>query len=154
MSQAQYISPTGFDQLKKELLDRKTIFRKEIAEKIGDAKELGDLSENFEYHDAKDQQSANETRILELEDMMHNLVVVNSKKGGVHVSIGSTIMVKLTDGSEKQFQIVGASEADPISGKISNESPLGNKLIGLSEGESVEIETPSGITTYTVSKIL
>lgn len=154
MSQTQYVSPEGFDKLKQELIDRKTTVRKLIAEKIGDAKELGDLSENFEYHDAKDEQSANESRILELENLMHNLIIVNSHKGGAQISVGSTFSVKLSNDQEKTFQIVGASEADPLSGKISNESPIGNKFLGLAEGDEIVMDTQKGPITYKIVKIM
>lgn len=152
-NQKQYVSSEGLEKLKEELYHRKTTLRKEIAEKIGDAKELGDLSENFEYHDAKDQQGANETRVLELEDMLHNLEVVDGQTGGDTINVGIKFSVKLNDGTTKTFEIVGASEADPMNGKISNESPLGNKFIGLKVGESAEFETPTGLMTYTVEDI-
>ncbi len=149
----QYVSTEGLEKLKEELNYRKTILRKEIAEKIGDAKELGDLSENFEYHDAKDQQGANESRIIELENLMHNLIIVDSQTGVDTIAVGSQFKTALADGTVKKFEIVGASEADPINGKISNESPLGNKFLGLKVGEIAEIQTPGGTVTYKVVSI-
>ena len=148
----QYISPKGLEELKEELQQRKTVLRREIAEKIGQAKELGDLSENFEYHDAKQIQGENETRILQIENMLRNLVVIEKKTGATCVSIGASFTVEL-NGEEKKFQIVGASEADPLSGKISNESPLGNKFLGACVGDAVEMETPGGTMTYKITSI-
>lgn len=151
-NQTQYISPQGLEDLKAELQERKTKIRREIADKIGQAKELGDLSENFEYHDAKQLQAENESRIIHVEDMLRHVVVVEKKTGETCVSIGTGFVVDI-DGQEKTFYIVGASEADPLSGKISNESPLGNKFLGACVGDSIEMETPSGTMTYTVKSI-
>lgn len=149
----QYVSTEGLEKLKEELNYRKTVLRKEIAEKIGDAKELGDLSENFEYHDAKDQQGANESRVLELENLMHNLIVIDSQTGVDTIAVGSQFNVEVSDGTTRSFEIVGASEADPMNGKISNESPLGNRFLGLKVGESAEFETPSGVIKYKIISI-
>ena len=148
----QYISPEGLEQLKEELQHRKTTLRREIADKIGQAKELGDLSENFEYHDAKNVQGQNESRVIEIENMLRNIVVIEKKTGATCVAIGTGFTVDI-NGAEKTFYIVGASEADPLSGKISNESPLGNKFLGACVGDSVEMETPAGTMTYTVKSI-
>jgi len=151
-NKTQYISPEGLEELKEELQERKTKTRREIAEKIGQAKELGDLSENFEYHDAKQVQAENESRIIHIEDMLRHVVVVEKKTGATCVSIGTGFTVEI-GGQEKTFFIVGASEADPLSGKISNESPLGNKFLGACVGDKIEMETPGGTMTYTVKSI-
>ena len=148
----QYISPEGLAELKAELQERKTVTRREIADKIGQAKELGDLSENFEYHDAKNLQGENESRIIHIENLLRNIVVIEKKTGATCVSIGTGFKVEV-NGTTKTFYIVGASEADPLSGKISNESPLGNKFLGSCVGDKVDMETPSGVMTYTVKSI-
>lgn len=148
----QYISPDGLEELKAELHERKTKIRREIAEKISQAKELGDLSENFEYHDAKNVQGQNESRIIEIENLLRNIVVIEKKTGATCISIGTGFTVDI-DGHEKKFYIVGASEADPLSGKISNESPLGNKFLGACVGDKIEMETPGGTMIYTVKSI-
>src|SRR3989338_6999649 len=106
MSQAVYVSAEALEELKHELHHRKMVTRREIAARIEAAKELGDLSENFEYHEAKEQQGANESRIIELEDMIRNAVVVEKKTGG-SIALGSTFHVKV-GGMEKAFQLVGA----------------------------------------------
>jgi transcription elongation factor GreA len=148
----QYISPEGLKEIKEELQERKTVTRREIAEKIGQAKELGDLSENFEYHDAKNVQGENESRIIQIENMLREIVVVEKQTGATCVAIGTGFTVEIA-GAEKTFEIVGASEADPLSGKISNESPLGSKFLGACIGDKVEMETPSGTMTYTLKSL-
>ncbi|MBT4857338.1 transcription elongation factor GreA [Candidatus Uhrbacteria bacterium] len=152
MNDLQYISPQGLADLKVEVQERKTKTRREIADKIGQAKELGDLSENFEYHDAKQLQADNESRIIVIENLLRNVVVVEKKTGATCVAIGTGFTVSIGD-AEKTFEIVGASEADPLSGKISNESPLGNKFLGSCIGDKVEMETPGGVMTYEVKAI-
>lgn len=147
-----FISPEGLEELRKELEHRKSVMRREIAEKIASAKELGDLSENFEYHEAKDQQTQNETRILELEELCQTATVVSASTGNTSITVGSTFTV-LFDGKERTFHLVGSSEADPMAGRISNESPLGQAFLGHRAGEIVEVVVPSGTQTYTVLTI-
>ena len=151
MSQAVYVSAEALEELKHELHHRKMVTRREIAARIEAAKELGDLSENFEYHEAKEQQGANESRIIELEDMIRNAVVVEKKTGG-SIALGSTFHVKV-GGMEKAFQLVGATEADPLGGKISNESPIGQAFLGKNPGDIVEVDVPSGKVSYEVLRI-
>lgn len=152
-NEKHYISQAGLDKLKEEYEYRKNTLRKEISEAIGVAKEQGDLSENFEYQDAKERQGDNEVRIANLETMIRNAVIVESQSGGTSVSLGTTFQVQLDDGSEKTFEMVGSTEADPLSGKISNESPLGNAFLGKEVGEAVEVEVPSGKKQYKIISI-
>ncbi|MBU4315048.1 transcription elongation factor GreA [Patescibacteria group bacterium] len=152
MSQPQYLSTDGLAKIHEELHERKTIIRQQLSEQIGSAKELGDLSENFEYHDAKERQGQNETRILELEDTIRNAVIVESKTGGNKINLGTKFKVSI-GGIEKIFEIVGATESDPMNGKISNESPLGNGFIGLCVGDTSKIKTPGGEMEYKVISI-
>ena len=152
MSNAQYLSQSALEDIKKELKIRKTINRKELAEQIGSAKELGDLSENFEYHDAKERQGQNESRIIEIEDIIRNAVIVDSKTGESSISLGVRFVAE-ANSKERAFEIVGASESDPMSGKISNESPLGNAFLGLSIGDVAKLETPAGLIEYKVISI-
>ena len=147
-----YISKEGLAKLEEELADRKTRQRKDIAERISSAKELGDLSENFEYHDAKEAQGTNEMRIVQLETMIKEAEVVAQTSGTDTVELGTTFVATL-NGVEKVFELVGSSEADPLAGKISNESPIGRAFHGRRVGESVEVETPSGKIAYTVLRI-
>lgn len=148
----QIISQEGYDKLKDELTFLTTIKRKEIAERIEHAKELGDLSENAEYSEAKDAQALNEGRVLELTNTLKNVTVVQYEDAKDQVSMGSKVTVK-SDDKEKQYTIVSFNEADPLNGKISNESPLGVAFLNKKKGESVEVETPRGILKYKILKI-
>ncbi len=148
MSQNTYISASGLQALNDELVNRVKVQRVEIAQKIGDAKEMGDLSENFAYHEAKEQQAQNETRIAVLGDMIANAVVVLEKRGG-NIGLGSTFTVTSPLG-QKVYEIVGENEANPMSGKISNVSPLGSAFMGKGIGDVVEAEVPSGIMRYEI----
>ena len=147
-----FISAEKLEEIKAEWETRKTITRREIAERIAAAKELGDLSENFEYHEAKDAQGMNEARISQIRQMLSEAVVVEQKTGAQSISLGCSFTVKLGD-LEKKFELVGASEASPLQGKISNESPLGNAFLGKKVGDKVEVEVPSGAVVYEILRI-
>lgn len=147
-----YISADGLAKLEAEFEKRKKETRREIADRIESAKELGDLSENFEYHEAKEQQALNESRIMELESMIRDVVLVEQKTGGHEVSLGATFVVEM-DGVQKTFEMVGSNEANPLEGKISNESPLGQAFLGRGVGEEVEVEVPSGTMAYKIIEI-
>src|SRR3989338_8159181 len=112
-----YLSKVGLETLNTELRQRKTVVRAEIADRIASAKELGDLSENFEYHEAKESQAQNEMRILELENMVKDTVMVEQQSGGNTIELGTTFVVE-TEGGERKFEIVGSNESDPVGGKI------------------------------------
>ena len=147
-----YISQAGLEELKIEYQKRKTTTRKEIAERISVAKELGDLSENFEYHEAKEQQGLNEANIIELGAKINDAVIIKVSSGKDIIDIGTTFVVEL-NGQEKTFELVGSTEANPMEGRISNESPLGQAFIGHKTGESVEVELPVGVKQYKIKKI-
>ncbi len=147
----QIISPEGYNKLKEELENLSTVKRREIAERIEAAKELGDLSENAEYADAKEAQAFNEGRIGEIFNLLKNLKVVESKGSGA-VGMGSKITV-VSDGRERQFEIVSFNEADPLVGKISNESPIGEAFLNRQAGEKVKVVTPKGEVEYKILKI-
>ncbi len=149
---AQYVSPEFLAKLQAELKDLKTVKRRELANRIEIAKSLGDLSENAEYHEAKDALGFVEGRILEIEDLLKNAVIVEPEAGASNVRVGTTVTVS-TNGKEKEFTIVGSNEAEPLSGKISNESPIGQSLLGTKVGDEVEVQTPSGVTVYEVVRI-
>lgn len=149
----QYFSPEGLEKLKKELQERKGEIRTEITRKILAAKELGDLSENAEYIEAKETQSFNEGRIVELEDIIKNGVIINPGQKVEVVVVGSTVRVKSTTHAEQKFTIVGAAESNPTQGFISNESPLGVAFIGRKKSEEVEVKTPGGIVKYKILEI-
>jgi transcription elongation factor GreA len=153
MTNTHYISPEGLQKLKDELEGRKAVLRKEISEKISVAKEQGDLSENFEYSNAKEMQAMNETRIIELEEMMKDAVMIHGSAGGSSITMGARFTVKLPTGAEKEFTVVGSTETDPMAGKISNESPLGKAFLGRSVGESVEMEAGGSKMIYKILSI-
>lgn len=147
-----YVTKEGLAKLKSELKELKTNKRKEIAWRIQEAKELGDLSENAEYGEAKDEQAFIEGRIIELENIMKNVEVIPEKSTGDIVQVGSTVTFA-TDQGEKQYTIVGSNEANPLKGLISNESPLGQAFIGHKLGDKVKVVLPSGQFTYKIVKI-
>lgn len=151
MPPEQIITQAGYDKLKEEHDFLSTVKRKEIAERIERAKELGDLSENAEYSEAKDAQALNEGRILELLATLKNVTIVNKEPGG-QVAMGSVVFAK-ADNKERQFTIVSFNEADPINGLISNESPLGMGFLGKKKGDIVEVETPRGKVIYKITKV-
>jgi transcription elongation factor GreA len=149
MKKAYQITAQGRTELEKELAELKGR-RSEIADKISEARDYGDLSENAEYDSAREEQGVVETRIAEIEDILMNAEEITSKRGG-KVQLGSK--VELKNGKTVTYTIVGPVEADPISGKISNESPIGLALMGKKEGERVMISTPRGDMTYKVLSI-
>jgi transcription elongation factor GreA len=149
----QIITQEGYNKLKEEHDFLSATRRKEIAERIERAKELGDLSENAEYSEAKDAQALNEGRILELSAILKNVTIVNKVSDSDHIVMGSTVIAKI-DGKDKEYTIVSFNEADPLNGLISNESPLGVAFIGRRKGESVEVETPRGVMHYKIVKVV
>lgn len=143
------------EKIENEIEYLKTVRRKEVAERIKVALGYGDLSENSEYDEAKNEQAYVEERIAKLEMMARNAKVIDEKDlNHDMVNVGSTVVVKdLDSGDEDEYTIVGSAEADPLSGKISNESPVGAGLIGLKVGDITEIEIPDGIIKYKVCAI-
>ncbi len=148
----QIITKEGHSKLKEEFEYLTKTKRQEIAKRIQTAKDLGDLSENAEYHDAKDAYAFNEGRISELNTILKNVTVVANSKSKKTVAMGSTITVKL-DGKTKTFQIVSFNESDPLDGKISNESPLGLAFLDKKKGDKVVVNTPRGEKEYKIMKI-
>lgn len=149
---SSYISEEGLEELKERLHALKTEKRKEIAERLEHAKTLGDLSENAEYQETKEEQSLVESQIAELEDTLRDTVLIHKGSQTDKVTIGSTVVVQSRHG-EETYTIVGSEEASPTEGKISNESPLGKAFLGKRVGDAADVKTPSGTTTYTVRKI-
>jgi len=148
----QYFSPEGLEKLKKELEDRKGEIRADITRRILAAKELGDLSENAEYAEAKESQSFNEGRVVELEEIIKEAKVISANGKHDIVAVGSTVKSKSLHGEHK-FTIVGPAESDPTQGFISNESPLGQAFIGRKKGEEIEVKTPGGVVKYKILEI-
>lgn len=152
MANAQFITKKGYENLKKELDFLKTVERRRISSKIQEAKELGDLSENAEYSEAKDEQAANEKKIVEIEMVLKDLKVIRKNDHNHYIDIGSTVKVKTPKG-EILFTIVGSEEANPREGRISNLSPIGHAILGKKVGEKVNVEVPSGQITYEIIAI-
>ena len=148
----QIISKEGHDKLKKELDYLLTVKRFEISKKIEIAKEFGDLSENAEYHEAKEAQAFNEGKIAELSSLLKNITVVDKSNSGEKVSIGSKITVSINE-QTKEYVIVSFNESDPVAGKISNESPLGIAFLNKKKGDNVIVKTPNGEMKYKILKI-
>ncbi|MBI4118455.1 MAG: transcription elongation factor GreA [Parcubacteria group bacterium] len=142
MEDKNYLTKEKYEELEKELLELKTVRRKEIAEKLEYAKSLGDLSENSEYQEARESQNATEERIAVLENLLKSAEIVSTHAGDT-IGIGSTISIR-KNGSEQTFTLVGAEEANIREGKISNRSPLGDALLGKKKGDVVVYEAPSG----------
>ncbi len=145
----QIISQEGYDKLKKELDDRLGPKRMEIASRIESAKELGDLSENAEYAEAKDEQAFNDGRIAELMALLKNVTVVGTNGDKHKIGMGSKITA-VTDGKTREFTIVSFNEANPTEGKISNESPLGVAFLGKKKGDKIAVNTPRGTVVYEI----
>ena len=148
----EYVSEEGLDKLKKELHELKTQKRQEIASRLEHAKTLGDLSENAEYQETKEEQNQVEGHIAELEERLRNILLIAKDHATDRVSVGSTVRVSSPHG-EETYQIVGSEEADPSTGKISNESPMGKALLGSKTGDEVEVRTPGGVTAYEIIEI-
>ena len=153
MKKQFHLTQEGIDELKAEL-EQLIARRVDVAEAIKTAREQGDLSENAEYHAAKDEQQTMEGRISEIEYILANVEVIAKPKGSKgKVQLGSSVELKSHAGKAKMFQVVGTVEADPLNGKISDESPIGKALMGKSIGEEVEITTPAETTVYKVTSI-
>jgi transcription elongation factor GreA len=147
-----YLSKDGLEKLRAELEEMTNVRRPEIADRIHDAKEHGDLTENAEYEDAKNEQAFVEGRIQTLEALIKNAVLIDENHSTDHVQIGSTVSVESEDGKET-FQIVGSAEAKPGEGRISNESPVGRALLGGKKGDKVVVKVPAGDYTYKITSI-
>ena len=145
----------GLKQMEEELENLKIFRRKDVAEKIKEARGQGDLSENAEYDSAKEEQAEIEARIVVLEKILRNAEIIDDDDMNIGiVSVGSTVKIYDVEFEEEvQYTIVGSAEADPMNGRISNESPVGIALLGKKEGVSVDVETPSGVVQYKILQI-
>ncbi len=151
-----FLTAAGLKEYEDELSFLKEVKRHEIAQKIKEAREQGDLSENAEYDAAKDEQRDNEARIEELEKILKNVEVVDEDEIDLEtINVGCQVRVKDKDLKEEvEYKIVGSTEADSLNGKISNESPIGKALIGAKKGQTVAVETPAGEIKYKVLQII
>ena len=141
----------GLEKLKKELDELRNVRRPELSERIAKAKELGDLSENAEYHDAKDAMAFLEGRLMELEDFV-NRAVVSAPVSTEVVTVGCRVKVIL-NGKEKTYYVVGSNESDPAQGRISNESPLGQAFLGRKAGDEFEAKMPAAVLKFKIVEI-
>ena len=149
------VSSEGLKKLQEELEYLKTIKRKEVAENIKTARSFGDLSENSEYDEAKDEQGKVEQRIADIEAMLVNIHVIDGSEAKTDVaSIGSKVKILyVEDNEEAEYTIVGPTEADPLSGKISDDSPVGSSVLGKKQGDEFIVETPGGNITIRILAI-
>ncbi|MCL2528998.1 MAG: transcription elongation factor GreA [Coriobacteriia bacterium] len=144
MAREIILTEDGREGLKAELERLETVKRAEVGERIKNAREFGDISENSEYDDAKNEQAWVESRIAEINHILSNATVVEAPKRSNKVAIGNKVTVKMESGVERQFIIVGVAEADAAEGKISNLSPMGAALLGAHKGDEIVAEGPTG----------
>ena len=155
MEKQTILTKEGLQNLEEELEYLKVTKRKEVSERIKKALAFGDLSENSEYDEAKNDQALVETRILEIENIIKTAKVVNDKDVNTNsIFVGCKVSVRdLDDKKDFEYKIVGSSEADPLQGKISSDSPVGSGLLGKRKGDKVKVHTPSGIRNFEILKI-
>lgn len=150
-----YLTKEGLEKIENEVDELKSVRRREVAERIKHALAFGDISENSEYDEAKNEQAWVEERIGKLENTLRNAVIISEENISLDtVSVGTKVTLKDMEYDEEvEYSIVGSAEADPYEGRISNESPVGSALIGSEVGDIVEVQIPNGITKYEVLKI-
>ena len=152
--QTTYLTREGLKKLQEELEYLKTVKRQEVAERLHAAMDEGDIDENAEYDEAKNEQAFVEGRILTLEAMLKNYVLIEEQaKDNDEVSLGNIVTVVEGDNPTEKYHIVGAAEADPTRGRISNESPLGKALLGRRVGDTVQVSAPAGLLTFRITQI-
>ncbi len=154
MDKPVLLTKEGLERLEKELEELRTSGRAEIAERIKYAKDFGDISENAEYEDAKNEQGMLEGRILTLENMVRNALIIEEHRDGGSIGAGSVVEVKDESGTKQTFTIVGPAEVDVAGGRISMESPVGKALLGRQVGYRIEVQSPGGLRTLSIVKIL
>ena len=150
------ITAEGLKRLEEELAQRKGAIREEIVERLKEARAQGDLSENSEYDQAKEDQGKNESRIVELEQMIKTAVIIDTTASGKEgiVSLGCTVVLKdVETGEEETYAVVGTTEADPFNNKISNESPVGSAILGKKVHDVVVANTPAGELSYQIMEV-
>lgn len=147
-----YVSADKLLQLQEELKNLKDHKIPTIAKRIDDARQMGDLSENAEYHAAREEMAWVQSRLLELEYIIQNAELISDDLHSGTINIGSSFTVEVND-KKKDFTIVGGQEADPLNGKISNESPLGQAFLGKKKGDVVEVKIPAGVQKYKIVKV-
>lgn len=149
---AQYMSQGKLDELRAEFKNLKENKIPNLAKRIDEAKQMGDLSENAEYQSAREEMAWAKSRIGEVQKIIDNSEIINVTGKNNIITIGSTVVVKLND-KEKEFTIVGPQEAEPAKGKISNESPLGSSFLGKTKGDIIKVQVPAGEIQYKIIQI-
>ena len=152
MAQQHYLTPEGETKLKAELAELTGPRREELSQRLRSAIQMGDLSENADYHKAKEDQAFLEVRIQEIDSILRSAVIIEKKQSDV-VNVGSTVTIQEDNYDPETYYVVGAKEADPRKGRISNESPFGMALMGHKVGDVVEAEAPGGKTKLKILKI-
>ena len=148
------LTPAGQTKLEDELKHLETVRRREVGERIKEAKEFGDISENSEYDDAKNEQAFVESRIIEITGILARATIIDAPKKSDKVTLGSKVQLEANTGTKRVYQVVGSAEADPAADKISNESPVGAAILGHKKGDCVSVTTPSGkVIKYTILAI-
>lgn len=154
MAESSYLTAEGLEKLQKELIQLKGPAREDLSRRLREAIQMGDLSENADYIQAKEEQGFLEGRIQELEQLLNNVVIIDeNKKLRSSVDIGSVITVQESNYPEEIYFLVGPKEADPVNGRISYESPIGKGLIGHKVGDEISIDTPGGSIRLKIKKI-
>lgn len=155
MAKEYKLSPQRLKELQDEMTYLKTVREKEVADLLKEARSFGDLSENSEYDEAKNEQGKLHSRIGELEDILSNYVIIEEDDGvGEYVRLGSTVTVLDKEFNEEEtYKIVGSQEADPMNGAISEDSPFGKALLGNAVGDEVQVEAPAGVLRYRILEI-
>ncbi len=148
----QYFSKEGLEKLKNELEERVNVQRADIAKRLKEAKEEGDISENAAFDSAKESQAINEGRIEEIKSILENVKIFTGSTGKGTIEVGSSTTVQSKNGTQ-HFVIVGAAESDPLKGFISNESPLGKAFLGHKKGDAVKVLTPKGPVDYKILEV-
>ncbi len=153
MEETTFLTPDGLKKLQDELEFLRTTRRQEVAARLHAAMEEGELLENAEYEDAKNEQAFVEGRIMELEDILSKAKIIDGHGPSDEVRVGCKVTIKENGSGSETYYIVGSAEADPKSGRISNQSPLGRALLGKKVGDEVQVHTPDGVTNFKVVAI-
>ena len=154
MTKEYVLTEEGLAKLEDELKHLETVRRTEVGLRIKEAKEFGDISENSEYDDAKNEQAFVESRIIEVTAILARATIIDAPKKSDKVTLGSKVELKDVSGDKRTYQVVGSAEADPANNKISNESPVGSAILGHKKGDVVDVTTPSGkVLCYTIVSI-
>lgn len=155
MAKEYKLSPERLKELQDEMIYLKTVREKEVAELIKEARSFGDLSENSEYDEAKNEQGKMYSRMAELDEILSNYVLIEEdQSGGDYIRMGSTVTVLDKEFDEEQtYKIVGSQEADPMNGTISEDSPIGKALLGKNEGDDIVVDAPAGQVAFKILKV-